>query len=79
MGWKKEGYNMDLKELQLEQLHAMQRKLDSFVDLFENDKVVILDGRLTNEIITGNKAERPTNELYINIEYIKTPTVNRSE
>ena len=70
---------MDLKELQLEQLHAMQRELDSFIDLFENDKVVILDGRLTNEIITGNKAERPTNELYINIEYIKTPTVKRSE
>ena len=70
---------MDLKELQLEQLHAMQMELDSFVDLFENDKVVILDGRLTNEIITGNKAERPTNELYINIEYIKTPTVKRSE
>ena len=70
---------MDLKELQLEQLHAMQFELDSFIDLFENDKVVILDGRLTNEIITGNKEERPTNELYINIEYIKAPTVKGSE
>lgn len=70
---------MDLKELQLEQLHAMQYELAQFVDLFESGKVVLLDGRLTNEIITGNKEERPTNELYITIEYIKAPIVKRSE
>ena len=68
---------MDMKELRLEQLHAMQFELDSFIDLFEQDKVIILEGRLTNEINTGNNEERPANELYINIEYIKAPTANK--
>lgn len=64
---------MSVRELQLEQLKAMREALNNFIDLFEQEGVVILDGRMTNEIMTGNSEERPTNELYINIEYIKPP------
>ena len=64
---------MSVRELQLEQLKAMREALNNFIDLFEQEGVVILDGRMTNEIMTGNSEERPMNELYINIEYIKPP------
>lgn len=62
---------MELKQLKLEQLKAMKDELTHFIDIFEKGKVVILEGRMTNEMMTGSAEERPTNELYINIEYIK--------
>lgn len=60
----------EVKKAQLDQLKDMREALDSFVESFEKDEVIILDGRMTNEINTGNKEQPHQNELYISIEFL---------
>lgn len=60
----------EVKKAQLDQLKDMRNELDALIDSFERDQVVVLDGRMTNEINTGNKEQPHQNELYISIEFL---------
>ncbi|MFL2104141.1 hypothetical protein [Mycobacteroides abscessus] len=60
----------EVKKAQLEQLNAMRKELNLFIESFEKDEVILLDGRMTNEINTGNKEEQHHNELWISIEFL---------
>lgn len=43
---------MSAKKHQLDQLNSMRSALNSFIESFKNDEVVLLDGRMSNEINT---------------------------
>lgn len=60
----------EVKKAQLDQLNTIRESLDSFIASFEKDEVILLDGRMTNEINTGNKEEQHHNELWISIEFL---------
>lgn len=61
---------MSVKQNQLDQLYEMHRNLGGLIEAFKNDEIVILDGRMNNEINTGNNEERHYNELYISIDFV---------
>ena len=67
---KSESNNEKVKQKQLDQLDAMRYSLNAFIEQVENDEVIVIEGRMTNEINTGSFQEIPGNELWINIEYI---------
>lgn len=61
---------MSVKENQLYQLHEMHRALGGLIESYENDEIIVLDGRMNNEINAGSNEDAPGNELYISIDFV---------